>query len=240
MSLFVEQGSKVVMATHSPVTVAALPEAEVFLVHRDGPRIRLVATSTGEAVEELSEGLATVDAGLRLAAFSGEADVTILTEGHNARHLQRWVELNFPERVQVFDKLASYTNKGQLFSYGWMLGAMQPETHFVVVWDCDASKEAEKLRDQLPGNAKVTPFAFSQRDNQIAKAGIENNYEEDVLRPFSVTISDSEGRELGRNFDGRRKTEFADYVHQHGDETIFKHFEDLRTTVAQVLASANC
>ncbi len=30
MSLFVEQGSKVVMTTHSPVTVAALPEAEVF------------------------------------------------------------------------------------------------------------------------------------------------------------------------------------------------------------------
>ena len=237
MSLFVEQGSKVVMTSHSPMTVAALPEAEVFRVDREGTKIRLVSTSTAEAVEELSEGLATVDAGLRIAALSGKADVTILTEGHNARHLQRWVELNFPRDVQIFDKLPAHTNKSQLFSYGLMLGAMQPETHFVVVWDCDASKEAQKLRGQLPGNAKVTPFAFSKRDNRIAEGGIENNYEEDILAPFSVTISDNEGRELNRNFNGRRKTEFADHVRQNGDETYFKYFEELRAVVAGILDS---
>ncbi len=147
------------------------------------------------------------------------------------------MELNFPQDVQIFDKLAAHTNKNQLFSYGLMLGAMQPETHFVVVWDCDASKEAQKLREQLPGNAKVTPFAFCQRANRIAKGGIENNYEEDVLAPFSVTISDNEGRELSRNFDGRRKTEFADHVRQNGDENYFKYFEDLRTVVAGILDS---
>ncbi len=237
MSLFVEHGSKVVMTTHSPITVAALPEAEVFRVDREGAKIRLVSTSAADAVEELSEGLATVDAGLRIAALSGDVDVTILTEGHNARHLQRWVELNFPQDVQVFDKLTAYTNKSQLFSYGLMLGAMQPETHFVVVWDCDASKEAQKLREQLPGGAKVTPFAFCERDNQIAKGGIENNYEEDILEPFSVTISDHEGRELNRSFDGRRKTEFADHVRQNGDDTYFKYFEGLRAIVAGILDS---
>ena len=235
MSLFVEQGSKVVMTSHSPMTVAALPEAEVFRVDREGAKIRLVSTSAAEAVEELSEGLATVDAGLRIAALSGKADVTILTEGHNARHLQRWAELNFPQDVQVFDKLPAHTNKSQLFSYGLMLGAMQPETHFVVVWDCDASKEVQKLREQLPDNAKVTPFAFCERENRIAKGGIENNYEEDILAPFSVTISDNEGRELSRNFDGRRKTEFANHVRKNGDETYFKYFEDLRSLVAGIL-----
>ena len=235
MSLFVEQGSKVVMTSHSPMTVAALPEAEVFRVDREGAKIRLVSTSAAQAVEELSEGLATVDAGLRIAALSGKADVTILTEGHNARHLQRWVELNFPQEVQVFDKLPAHTNKNQLFSYGLMLGAMQPETHFVVVWDCDASKEAQKLLEQLPVNAKVTPFSFCKRDNQIAKYGIENNYEEDVLAPFSVKISDNDGRELSRNFNSRRKTEFADHVRQNGDETYFKYFEELRAVVTGIL-----
>ncbi|MDE2817127.1 MAG: AAA family ATPase [Chloroflexota bacterium] len=238
MSLFVEQGSKVVMTTHSPITVAALPEAEVFRVDREGAKVRLVSTSAADAVEELSEGLATVDAGLRIAALSGKASVTILTEGHNTWHLQRWVELHFPQDVQIFDKLPAHTNKSQLFSYGLMLGAMQPETHFVVVWDCDASKEAQKLREQLPDNAKVTPFAFCKRDNQIAKGGIENNYEEDILTPFSVTISDNDGRELSRNFDGRRKTEFADHVRQNGDKTYFKYFEDLRTLVAGILDRA--
>ena len=237
VSLFVEQGSKVVMTSHSPMTVAALPGAEVFRVDREATRIRIVSASSTEAIDELSEGLATVDAGLRIAALSGKVDVTILSEGHNARHLQRWMELMFPQDVQVFDKLAAYTNKDQLHSYGLMLGAMRPETHFVIVWDCDATNHAQKLSEQLPANAKVVPFVFSKRENRIARKGIENNYEEDILRPFSVTISDSEGRELSRDFNGRRKTEFADHVRQNGDETYFKYFEELRALVAAILES---
>ena len=236
-SLFVEQGSKVVMTTHSPITLAALPEAEVFRLDREGTKVRLVSTSTAEAVEELSEGLATVDAGLRIAALAGDAEVTILTEGHNARHLQRWVELNFPKGVQLFDKLPAHTCDSQLFSYGLMLGAMQPETHFVVVWDCDASKRAQELAKLLPINAKVTPFAFRKRDNRIAKGGIENNYDEEILAPYSVTTSDNDGRELNRNFNGRRKTEFAGHVRRNGDETYFRHFEDLRVVISGILSA---
>ena len=56
-------------------------------------------------------GLATVDVGLRIAAYD-EAKVTILTEGHNAKHVKRWVELNFPNEVHVFEGLEEHTNDG--------------------------------------------------------------------------------------------------------------------------------
>ena len=105
-TLFVSQGTKVLMTSHSPMTVAALDEADIFRVVRTGGHVDVSRTTKSEAISELSEGLATVDVGLRIAAYD-EAKVTILTEGHNAKHLKRWVELNFPRGVQVFSRSAA-------------------------------------------------------------------------------------------------------------------------------------
>ena len=100
-SLFVQQGTKVLMTSHSAMTVAALDETDIFRVVRKDGRVNISRTTKSEAIDELSEGLATVDAGLRIAAYD-EAKVTILTEGHNARHLKKWVELHFPQDVHVW------------------------------------------------------------------------------------------------------------------------------------------
>ena len=235
-SLFVDHGCGVLMSTHSPMTVAALPETNVFRIERTGSQVRVVPTSASEAVEQLSEGIATVDAGLRIAA-SQEAELTILTEGNNTLHLKRWVELNYPGRVHVFDQLAAHRDKSQLLSYGRMLGAMDPGSYFVIVWDCDAAEQAHQLRQQLGVGARVTPFAFRQRENSIARRGIENIYDETFLEPYAITRSDSDGRELGREFPKNRKTEFANHVRQHGTDAHFAHYGELRTLIDELLAS---
>ena len=149
--LYVARGTKVLLTSHSPMSVAALAETEIFRMVRTGGRVRIGPTTRIDAIDELSEGIATVDAGLRIAAFD-DAQVTILTEGNNTRHLKRWVELNFPEGVHVFDQLNQHTSKSQLLSYGRLLGSMDPATHFVIVWDCDA---AGKLRHCATSCAKA-------------------------------------------------------------------------------------
>ena len=106
-TLFLPKGTKVLMTSHSPMTVAALDEADIFRVVRTGDRVKVSRTTKSEAINELSEGLATVDVGLRIAAYD-EAKVTILTEGNNTKHLKRWVELNFPEDVQIFEELEQH------------------------------------------------------------------------------------------------------------------------------------
>ena len=199
--LFVAQGTKVLFTSHSPMTVAALEETEIFRVVRQGRIVRIGPTTKIDAIEELSEGIATVDTGLRIAA-SSDARVTILTEGNNADHLKRWVELHFPSGVHVFDKLPHRTSKGELRTYGRLLGNMDPATHFVIVWDCDAAGDAQLLRNELPAHAKVTPFAFARRRaNKIARRGIENNYDDALLERYVINKTNSDGRLLGREFD---------------------------------------
>ena len=236
-SLFVNHGTKVLMTSHSAMTVAVLDENDIFRVVRNGGDVSVSPATKSEAIVELSEGLATVDAGLRIAAYDA-AKVTILTEGNNARHLKRWVELNFPQDVHVFDDLAEHRSAGELLSYGRLLVKMNTNTHFVIVWDCDAAKQAETLRQVLPKGAKVTPFAFRSRaDNLIARRGIENAYADTVLKPFAIYSSDAAGSSLGSHFPGNKKTEFADHVLQHGTAEYFTHFQELHRLVTGILES---
>ena len=234
-TLFVSRGTKVLMTSHSAMTVAALDEADIFRVVRTGGDVKVSRTTKSEAINELSEGLATVDMGLRIAAYDG-AKVTILSEGHNVKHLKRWVELNFPEDVRVFEGIEPHSNNDQLLAYGRLLAKMNTNTHFVIVWDCDSADKAGTLRRELSKNAKITPFAFAKRqENTLAQKGIENNYDEEILKPYSTQTTSSDGTVLGRGFQNSRKTEFANHVLREGTPQHFTHFQDLHTAVSGIL-----
>ena len=234
-SLFVRQGTKVLTTSHSPMTVAALDEADIFRVARTGGEVHVSPATKSEAITELSEGLATVDVGLRIAAYD-EAKVTILTEGLNVKHIKKWIKLNFPEDVHVFEGLEPYSSASQLLTYGRLLGKMHPNTHFVIVWDCDAAKEAEELRRELPSHAKVTPFAFTRRENPIVRNGIENNYDETILKDFTITKYRNDDTLLGYEFDKGRKADFADHIFREGTLQDFTHFKPLHDIVSGILA----
>ena len=222
-SLFVSKGTKVLMTSHSPMTVSALDEAHIFRVVRTGGCVEVSSATKSEAIHELSEGLATVDVGLKIAAYD-EAKVTILTEGNNVKHLKRWAHLYFPKDIQIFEGLESYSSDSQLLTYGRLLGMVNTNTHFVVVWDCDAAEKASALRGELPSGAKVTPFAFARRENTIARNGIENNYDEDILEPYSTKTTGSDGKLLSRGFQSNRKTRVCKPRPARRDASVFHQF----------------
>ena len=232
---FVPRGIRVLMTSHSPMTMATLDDADIFSVVRTGGDVTISHTTKSEAITELSEGLATVDVGLRIAA-SNEAKVTILTEGHNTKHLKKWVELYFPKDIYVFEGLEQHSNDDNLLAYGRLLTKVTTNTHFVIVWDCDATAKADALRKELPPNAKVTPYTFPCRqDNAIAPRGIENNYDEAILQPYSTQTTRGDGTLLARGFDGNSKLAFADHVLREGTTHYFTNFQGLRKIVSDIL-----
>ena len=227
---FVARGTRVLMTSHSPVTAALADDNEIFRITRKAGNVRALPVTPAEGVDELSEGLAMIDTGLRILAH-GQAEVTILTEGNNARHLKRWANLNFPEEVGVFEGLVSRSCDSQLVAYGTFLAKANANTHFLIVWDCDATGKYAQLEKQLTATSKVTAFAFSQRPNAIARKGIENLYKEDLLERFATRVVGENGKE-GYRID---KTGLANHVYQHGCEEDFTHFGDLAEAVLNIL-----
>ena len=235
-TLFVSKGTRVLMTSHSPMTVAALDEADIFRVVRAGGDVSVTHTTKAEAINELSEGLASVDMGLRIAAYD-EAKVTILSEGNNTKHLKRWVELNFPEDVRVFEGLEQHSNDDNLLTYGRLLAMVNTNTHFVIVWDCDSAGKARTLYGELHDDANITPFAFKKReDNEIAPRGIENNYDQEILEPYSTRTMHSDGTLVSRGFPSNRKAEFADHVLRKATPQYFANYQDLRDIVLGILS----
>ena len=233
--LFVANGTRVVMATHCASTVATLDDDEIFRLTRRAGHIKLRPVSRSEAVEELSDGIATLDMGLRIST-SNAADVTIVSEGKNYLHLRRWAELYFPGQVAVFDKLPDRTSAAELQSYARILSAMRTNSHLLFVWDCEKVAVVRKLSSELPSTANVTAFALGQRDNPIAPRGIENKYGDDLLKRFSLEVRGySTGAPVRYRFDSNRKTDFGELVMQQGSKHDFRYFDDLRAVVSDIL-----
>jgi predicted ATPase len=67
-------GVRVIMATHSPSTVALAPEGSVFEMYKEDPRIR-PATSTAHAVGLLTSGLVVVSRATKFVFVEDEDDV---------------------------------------------------------------------------------------------------------------------------------------------------------------------
>ena len=133
-----------------------------------------------------------------------------MSEGKNTLHLEKWASLFFPGKVAVFNKMTSRTGKDQLASYARLLARMETNSHFLFVWDCDASSVANKVRAELEESDNVTAFAFSERANELAPKGIENLYDEEYLVGFVTTATRQATGESTRNMSGPDKADFSE------------------------------
>ena len=216
-------------------TVSLVDDDAIFRVSRSGGYVDVAKVAKPEAVADLSEGLATIEAGLRIAACESAAPITIMSEGKNVLHLKRWAALFFPGKVDVFDKMLSATGKDQLSSYARLLGLMETNSHFLFVWDCDARSVADAVRAELEESANVTAFAFSKRANKLAPKGIENMYDDEHLEQFVTTATREVTGQSTRNMSGTDKTDFANHVMAEGTKNYFKHYGELVQVVKEIL-----
>lgn len=81
--IFVEErGVRVIMTTHSPSTVALVPESSLFEMRRDAPRIQKVA-NRASVIADLTDGFVVVHEGMRVVFCEGEHDQPFYEEVWN-------------------------------------------------------------------------------------------------------------------------------------------------------------
>ncbi len=226
-NIFLAQGVKVILVTHSPTTIALSPDESVFVMNRSGTN-RIEKKSRNEALEILTAGFATLDQGLKLFDEVSNAGLTIITEGYNTLLLEKALRLSGINDVEVIKGVEDGSGKNQLKTIFDFFSKVKHENKVVIVWDCDANFSIE------PKNRTYPYFIPKNTENHIAKKGIENAFPSSLFEDFKKTIILSNGNTT-EEFDGSRKRDFETHVLNRNTIDDFMHFNHFIEEIKNIM-----
>lgn len=229
---FVERGTKVMLATHSPTTVALTAPESLYFVEA-GPKPKKVRKiSKRDALTLLSEGYVTFDDGLKALKFSGER-LVVFTEGYNRKILSKYLSILGIDGVKFVEGLDDSTGKEQLVHYFRAISALGLNRPFLFVWDCDGESETRNLKEDVNLYKFVIP---KNMDNKFADRGIENAFSEELLEPFCLTTTRANGI-TNRRFDKDQKKSFLERIVKSKDLADFSGLKGFKEKVQAIIGS---
>ena len=224
--IFLHQGVKVILITHSPTTLALAPEESVYVMNRSGIN-RIEKKSKQEALSILTQGFATIEEGLRLFDQVAKSQITVITEGYNTSLIAKALEMHGVTDVDVLSGVEGISGKNQLKTIFQFLAKTQHKNKVLFVWDCDVSTGLEPQNNTFP-------FVLPRKiDNSIAKKGIENAFPVEIFSGFTKTITLSNGTTISE-FDESRKRDFELFVISRNNLSDFSHFSCLIAEIERI------
>jgi energy-coupling factor transporter ATP-binding protein EcfA2 len=225
-NVFVRQGVKVILITHSPTTLALASDESVFVMNRSGLN-RIEKKSKQDALGILTQGFATLEQGLKLIDQISKTKTTIITEGNNASIIEKLIRMNGVTDIEVFRGIENASGKSQLKTIFEFLAIAPHTTKVIFVWDCDVNYEFEAKNHTYP-------FILRRNENnRIAKKGIENAFPESLFEGFKKKITDSFDNNV-EEFDEKRKRDFEKHILNNASDSDFSHFSELLTEINRI------
>jgi len=217
---FISQGVKVILATHSPSTIAICDEASIFVLEKREKSHALTKQPKKKALEILSQGYATLETGIAIFNEVANAEITIITEGKNSTLIQKACDLYGYNDVKVVSCFQGKSGKDQLNTMFQFFKQAKHENPVLFVWDTDVNGQKQ---DEDNTYGLILP---KNKQNTIYPKGIENLFEEKVFSGFTKKGVDSYGNSF-EVFDERRKNDFNAHVLQNGTKEDFAVFQPL-------------
>lgn len=134
--VFVNNGTKVILVTHSPTTIALSAEESVYVMKTSGKK-RITKKSKSEALSLLTEGYATLEEGLSLVDQIAKNDFVIITEGNNVSYIKKALEFAKIDSVEIQKGLEHKSGQDQLKVIFDFFELVNHEKKILFVLDCD-------------------------------------------------------------------------------------------------------
>jgi len=215
-TIFLKQGVKVILVSHSPTTIALSPENSIFIMNKSGIN-RIEKKSKQEALSILTQGYATIDEGLKLFDEITKNNITIITEGKNTLLIKKALEFYNINDIDIISGIEAISGKSQLKTLFDFLSKTNHNNKVIFIFDCDVNYN-------LKEENKTYPYIFSKNeDNQIAKKGIENMFPHDIFEGFITEIKKSNG-DIIKSFDESRKRDFESFILSRNNKNDFNKF----------------
>lgn len=225
-NIFLKQGVKVILVTHSPTTIALSPEESIFVMNSSGTN-RIEKKSKQEALTILTQGFATIEQGLKLFDEVAKSNLTIITEGKNTVLISKALQLFGVDGVEVLSGVEEISGKSQLRVIFDFFSLTNHDKKVIFVWDCDVNFKLQPSNNTFP---YILPL---NQDNTIAKKGIENIFPAALFDDFKKTISLSDGTVI-TDFDNSRKRDFESYVVSRNNADDFRNLSSLIEEIERV------
>jgi len=230
-NVFVENGTRVVLATHSPTTVALAPSGSVFVVNKGNGKTKIEQQSQTVALEILTQGYATLRDGIAIFDQISEHELCLITEGKNTELIERAIQFFAEENINVISCFQGNSGKQQLKTLYEFFTKAEHKTKVLFVWDCDAANIANNVQEinntfryALPQNSQ----------NSIAARGIENMFPESCFDRLTESIVDDETGVRRRIFKPAKKSVFCKRMLEKGTKQDFANFSALFSKVDEV------
>jgi len=228
--ILVKKGTKVILATHSPTTVALVPEESIFVVNREGEN-RIEHHDRKSAIDILTQGYVTLDKGLKIFDQISKKEISIITEGNNTKYIEKAIELfanDKKDKIDVISGAEGSSGDTQLKTLFNFFTKVEHEKKVIFVWDWDFTNSLEKENNTIPYNLS------KNNSNIVAPKGIENMFDESFFKDFITIKRTSKGQET-KMFDGTRKVDFMNRMISIANPENFSNFKSLVEFIESIM-----
>jgi len=244
-NVFIKNDCKVILATHSPTTVALASEGALFEIQKGKQEQKIRKISQADAINLLSEGIITFEKGLKIQKdIDSTENLQIVTEGNNTEHIEKAIEVldsTLFGQIKIIE--GAPDKRGQQLKNAFdVMSSGDYNKKFLFVWDCDCSKMVEQLVET--NNFKKFCFAENTnntkaKDKDGKAVGIENLYSDslftdDVYCTKEITGSYGTTARI-KEFD---KQKFLEKIKQQSEGENFSNFQPLVVRIRELLNSS--
>lgn len=223
--VFVKKGIKVILATHSPSTIALCETDSIFVVNRKEDQL-IERTSKKEAMFALTQGYASIEEGFHFFDQISDKDITIITEGKNTKYIQKAIRFFAKEnedRIGLILNAESIANDTKLKTLFDLFTQIPHSKKIIFVWDCDC----DKYRN-LPDTNNTYPYVFQHNyNNTVASRGIENLFDTECFVNTLSKIPKINGVSIMGEMTKAHKRKLMKHMIADGTLEDFKNFKPL-------------
>ncbi len=233
--IFVERGVKVILATHSPTTIALCRDKSIFVIDNDNNSQLIQKQSPENALDKLTNGFVTIEEGLNLLKMISDKEITIVTEGTNTKYIQKAIDLFANDNKDKIDvQLGAEDNLNNtilktLFDFFTLA---EHKAKVIFVFDPDCEEYRTKLHEK---NNTYFYILLKNSQNTMTDGGIETLFDDKCFVDEDLFITTNAGRMVKKTMYDRRKVRFRNNMIGKSNIENFGGFKPLFDYINTIL-----
>lgn len=231
---FVEHsGIKVIMATHSPTTVAS--SETIYVVEYGNQPKKIRKAINNDALTILTAGYVTVHDTLEFLSDTDDEKLYILTEGYNNQYIQKSIEYLAPEiesRVCVVTGIEDKSGQRQLKTFYELICRLNLPTPMLFVWDPDVGFAGSLSETEMVRSFKFDASEYANVTD--VGTGIESLFPPHLISDEEALFTPKKIKSGGRSLIPD-KNKIRKHILSNGQSEDYSNFAGLIGRIKSIL-----